>query len=105
MTPDMTIPQQFERRVYDALGERVNRVVLFGSRARGDARDDSDWDFAIFLDHEPTMEEQRIVSDAGFDVMMDNHGVDRSALATKARETFDDASRLLTGCEELIKEA
>jgi predicted nucleotidyltransferase len=33
-------------RVY---GDRMSRVVLFGSRARGDARPDSDYDVAIFL--------------------------------------------------------
>ena len=33
---------------------RVERIVLFGSRARGEAHDESDWDFAVFLDHEPT---------------------------------------------------
>jgi predicted nucleotidyltransferase len=34
----------------DALyGERIERVVLFGSRARGDARSDSDYDVAVFL--------------------------------------------------------
>ena len=27
-------------------------VILFGSRARGDARDDSDWDVLILLDKE-----------------------------------------------------
>ena len=30
-------------------GNRVERVVLFGSRARGDAQDDSDYDVAVFL--------------------------------------------------------
>jgi predicted nucleotidyltransferase len=33
-------------RVY---GDRLERVVLFGSRARGDARADSDYDIAVFL--------------------------------------------------------
>src|SRR5256885_16686298 len=38
------------RAALDALyGERVERVVLFGSRARGDPRDDSDYDVAVFL--------------------------------------------------------
>lgn len=40
-------------RVKDALtamyGEDVDRIVLFGSRARGDARGDSDYDVAVFL--------------------------------------------------------
>jgi predicted nucleotidyltransferase len=33
----------------DLYVERLDRVVLFGSRARGDARDDSDYDIAVFL--------------------------------------------------------
>ena len=38
------------RRALDELyGERIERVVLFGSRARGDAGDDSDYDLAVFL--------------------------------------------------------
>ena len=30
-------------------GGRLERVVLYGSRARGDARPDSDYDVAVFL--------------------------------------------------------
>jgi predicted nucleotidyltransferase len=30
-------------------GERIERVVLFGSRARGDAGEESDYDIAVFL--------------------------------------------------------
>ncbi len=38
------------RAALDALyGDRLERAVLFGSRARGDARPDSDYDVAVFL--------------------------------------------------------
>ena len=38
------------RRALDEMyGRDVERVVLFGSRARGDARPDSDYDVAVFL--------------------------------------------------------
>jgi predicted nucleotidyltransferase len=30
-------------------GDRIERVVLFGSRARGDAQENSDYDVAVFL--------------------------------------------------------
>jgi len=30
-------------------GERIERVLLYGSRARGDASTDSDYDVAVFL--------------------------------------------------------
>jgi uncharacterized protein len=33
----------------DLYGERIERVVLFGSRARGDANEESDYDVAVFL--------------------------------------------------------
>jgi uncharacterized protein len=41
--------RRFASAVRALYGDRVERIVLFGSRARGDARDDSDWDVAIFL--------------------------------------------------------
>jgi predicted nucleotidyltransferase len=38
------------RRALDAVyGNRIERVVLFGSRARGEATTDSDYDLAVFL--------------------------------------------------------
>ena len=33
----------------DMYGDRIERIVLFGSRARGDAGPDSDYDVAVFL--------------------------------------------------------
>jgi predicted nucleotidyltransferase len=43
-------------RLHEALvasyGHRLERVVLFGSRARGDCNPDSDYDVAVFI-HDP----------------------------------------------------
>ena len=33
----------------ERLGIRVERIILFGSRARGEAREDSDWDILIVV--------------------------------------------------------
>jgi uncharacterized protein len=41
---------RFRAALADAYGKRIERVVLFGSRARGDARADSDYDIAVFLE-------------------------------------------------------
>ena len=40
---------KFRAALNEHYGDRIERVVLFGSRARGDARPDSDYDVAIFL--------------------------------------------------------
>ena len=41
------IVQRFKERVTETLGYRLDRIVLFGSRARGDAEEDSDFDFLV----------------------------------------------------------
>ena len=46
---DDPILKRFRAELDALYGERIERVVLFGSRARGDARDDSDYDVAVFL--------------------------------------------------------
>lgn len=33
----------------EGAGYRVRRILLFGSRARGEARPDSDWDFYVVI--------------------------------------------------------
>ncbi len=40
---------RFRQVLAETYGDRLERVVLFGSRARGDARNDSDYDVAVFL--------------------------------------------------------
>jgi uncharacterized protein len=40
---------RLRRSLEELYGERLSRVVLFGSRARGEASADSDYDVAVFL--------------------------------------------------------
>ncbi len=40
---------RFRQALHVVYGNKLERVVLFGSRARGDARPDSDYDIAVFL--------------------------------------------------------
>lgn len=41
--------KRFRAALDEIYGERLERVVLFGSRARGDAGEDSDYEVAVFL--------------------------------------------------------
>ena len=41
MSIDLTIPREYERRAEAALPGRVAKAVLYGSRACGDAHDES----------------------------------------------------------------
>ena len=41
--------RRFRAAVNAAYGARVERIVLYGSRARGQARTDADYDIAVFL--------------------------------------------------------
>ena len=40
---------RFRAALDQAYGDRLERVVLYGSRARGDCRPDSDYDIAVFI--------------------------------------------------------
>jgi predicted nucleotidyltransferase len=46
---DDPILKRFRAALDELYGNRIERVVLFGSRARGDAREDSDYDIAVFI--------------------------------------------------------
>ena len=47
--PDDPVLKRYRAVLDEMYGDQIERVVLFGSRARGDARPDSDYDVALFL--------------------------------------------------------
>ena len=46
---DRQIAERLKELVLQSQGDRVRRIILFGSRARGDARPDSDYDLLVIL--------------------------------------------------------
>ena len=73
-------------------GKRVERVVLFGSRARGDARPDSDYDVAVFLkEPESFWRESGRLADIGTDILYDTGAV-INALPFKAGLDREDSA-------------
>jgi uncharacterized protein len=46
---DDPVLERFRSKLRETYANRLERAVLYGSRARGDARADSDYDIAVFL--------------------------------------------------------
>src|SRR5258708_509558 len=75
-TTDDLILSRFRAELDALYGKRIERVVLFGSRARGDAWADSDCDVAVFL-HDLTdyWHEADRIADIGTDILYDTGAV------------------------------
>jgi len=59
-------------RLHAIYGDRIKRVVLYGSRARGDHKRDSDYDVAVFLRrYDGSWDEVRRLADLGYELMME----------------------------------
>lgn len=62
----------FRARLQDRYGGRLVGLILFGSRARGNHRPDSDADVAVFLDEvEHPVAEQMELADDAYAVFLD----------------------------------
>jgi predicted nucleotidyltransferase len=46
---DDPVLRRYKSALAEIYGDQLERVIPFGSRARGDARPDSDYDVAVFL--------------------------------------------------------
>jgi len=69
---DDPILKRFRAALDAAYGARLERAVLYGSRARGDAGSESDYDIAVFLRDMPDRAvELNRLADLGTDILYD----------------------------------
>ena len=75
-TIDDPILKRFRAALDELYGDRIERVVLYGSRARGDHRPDSDYDVAVFIrDYATFSAELDPLVDAETDILYDTGAV------------------------------
>lgn len=73
---DDPILKRFRAALAKLYGDRLERVALFGSRARGDVREDSDYDVAVFIrDIGPFWDEVDRLVDIETDLLYDTGAV------------------------------
>ena len=78
---------EIKQRLNETLGDNVERIILFGSRARGDAHKDSDYD-VLLLVKKRTKELEEQINDIAYE-MLDRYGKLVTIFDTEA-EIYED---------------
>lgn len=87
---DKNIILEFKRRLTDELLAHLKRFIVFGSRARGDASEDSDLDVIVLVDQKDASIEKR-AEDIAYQVMWDHDFKPIISLKVFAEDQFYQA--------------
>jgi len=90
---DIDLLAEFKRRAEDALPGRISRMVLFGSRGRGDAGPDSDWDIAVFVKGKASSWDTLRLADAAYDLIIDSGQFIQPIALSEDEVTYRDPLR------------
>ncbi len=94
-SPRTAIVHLFPSRIRARLGKNVRTILLFGSEARNEARDDSDVDYFILLDNAASVQEAHEIIDEEAGRILVEQGQVISAFATREGDFVQHASNPL----------
>jgi uncharacterized protein len=89
---DKEVVEELRRRVSPDVLLHINQLLLYGSRARGDAEEDSDLDLVALVD-EKTPEIERALEEIAYDVMWDHDFKPIISLKVFTEARFRSAAR------------
>jgi len=93
---DDAILRRFRAALDEMYGTQLERVVLFGSRVRGDAHEDSDYDVAVFLrDLADRPAEMNRLADLSTKIIVEEDGPFIHAMPYRAGSYNDDRTPLM----------
>lgn len=87
-TKEREILNRFKAEVEKVLGDRLARVVLFGSRSRGDAEPDSDFDLLVTVQRLQKTDRKRVFAIAA-DLSL-KYGTVLAVLVLSAKDFRED---------------
>jgi predicted nucleotidyltransferase len=97
---EQQVINEFVNKVRSTFKERAKKIILYGSRARGDADEESDYDFVVLL--KPFYQrDKKLLSDLGSDVSL-RFGTLVMAIAISLPEFSED--RYFYFYEDVCKE-
>ncbi len=68
---DKAIVLEFKKRIPAAIRSHLHKLIVFGSRAKGNATEDSDLDLIALVDHKDSQIEKEL-DDIAYQVMCDH---------------------------------
>lgn len=87
---DRQVGQELKERLLAVARPHIRRIIVFGSRARGDAEPDSDLDVAVLVDRRTAELEDRL-ADTAYQVMWDRDFAPVISLRVFAEADFEAA--------------
>jgi len=89
---DWQVARVLKERLLSVGGHRVRKILVFGSRARGEAEPDSDLDVAVLVDR-ASRDLEKALDDVAYQVMWDRDFSPVISLKVFGERPFGDAVR------------
>ncbi len=93
--------KQHQQWVVKAVDPKAE-VMLFGSRARGDEREDSDWDVLVLTDYPVDLNKEREFRDKTYEVELETE--EPISIFVYSKQDWKTTQRVTPFCQNVSKE-